>query len=298
MVAAARGREGHFVEAMKRLGAISFYVTLVMALAGTVGQGLANTRHVPMSSTRAYFVRAYAMVIAGETLAPQCKMLRPWQEQNLRRHANKLRALMAQRLPVEDVNQAKRIASELVDRHSDCGASALSIVDDSLFAAHGLVYSRAEGTEPQSLAPELKEFLAWARSEIETSKPKEPVVVAKAEKKAKRPPSRKFKRYRASVEAYYLERRCKHLSKRAARSYWKLIARAHKKAVVAFGAEKVSAVQNRAERKAKRKARRCGSNTRSQVMAGYRSLRKTPKRQTFRASLTLTSRSRESFLGR
>ncbi|MCP5081519.1 MAG: hypothetical protein GY948_07460 [Alphaproteobacteria bacterium] len=284
---------------MKRLYAISFYVTLVMALAGTVAQSLANTRHVPMSSTRAYFVRAYAMVIAGETLAPQCKMLRPWQQQNLRRHANRLRALMAQRLPVEDVNQAKRIASELVDRHSNCGASARSIVDDSLFAAHGLVHSRAEGTEPQSLPPDLKEFLAWAKSEIETRKPKKPVVVAKAKKtKAKRPPSRKFKRYRASVEAYYLERHCKHLSRRAARSYWKLIARAHKKAVVSFGTAKVSAVQRRAERNSKRKARRCGSNTRSQVMAGYTSMQTKPKRQALRASLTLTSRSPEDFLGR
>ncbi|NNF77717.1 MAG: hypothetical protein HKN05_06775 [Rhizobiales bacterium] len=269
-----------------------------MALAGTVAQSLASTQHVPMTSTRAYFVRAYALVIAGETLAPQCKILRPWQQQNLRRHANKLRALMALRLPVEDVNQAKRIASELVDRHSNCGASALSIVDDSLFAAHGLVYSRAEGTQPQALGPEFEEFLTWAKSEIETSKPKTPVVVAKVKKKAKQPPSKKFKRYRASVEAYYLERYCKHLSRKAARSYWKLIARAHKKAVVSFGAAQVSAVQSRAERKAKRKARSCGGNTRSQVMAGYRSLRAKPKRQPFRASLTLTSRSPEAFLER
>lgn len=284
---------------MKRLYALSFCVTLVMTITGMVAQGLANTQHVPMSSTRAYFVRAYAMVIAGETLAPQCKMLRPWQEHNLRRHANKLRALMAQRLPVEDVNQAKRIAAELVDRHSNCGASARSIVDDSLFAAHGLVYSRAEGTEPQSLAPELKEFLTWAKTEIEASKPKQPiVVVAPGKKKTKRPPSAKFKRYQASVEAYYLERHCKHLSRRAARSYWKLVARAHKKAVAAFGATKVSAVQRRAERNAKRKARRCGSNTRAQVMAGYTSMQKKPKRQAFRASLTLTSRSPEDFLGR
>ena len=283
---------------MKGLGAIGVCLTVMVMLAGMVAESQANTRHVPMSSTRAYFVRAYAMVIAGETLAPQCKMLRPWQLQTLQRHANKLQALMAQRLPMEDLNQAKRIASELVDRHSDCGTSALSIVDDSLFAAHGLVYSRAEGTEPQSLSPEMKEFLIWARSEIETQKPKLPIIVTVARDKPKRPASAKFRRYQASVEAYYLERRCKHLGRRAARSYWKLVTRAHKSAVAKFGAERVAAVQKSAARAAKRKARRCGRTTRSQVIAGYTSMRNKPKRQVFRASLTLNSRTPEDLLGR
>lgn len=284
---------------MKRLCAINFWVLVSLVVATMAAPALANTGPGPMTSTRAYFVRAYAMVIAGEALADQCKMLRTWQRQSLKRHAKTLRAKMVQRLPVADVNQARRIARDLVDRHSDCEASARSIIDDSLFAAHGLVYSRAEGTEPEEITPELKEFLTWAKAEMETAKPKTPAVVA-AKKKAK--PKRKvgagFKRYRTTVEAYYLERRCKHLSRANAKAYWKLVTRAHKRAVAQFGAARVSAVQRDAARSARRKARRCGRGTKAQVVAGFGLIRKKPKARSLRASLTLTSRSHDDFRGR
>ncbi len=285
---------------MKRLYAIRLCILVGSVLASTSTQSLANTAPGPMASTRAYFVRAYAMVIAGEALAEQCKMLRTWQRQSLRRHAKTLQGQMVQHLPVEDVNQARRIARDLADRHSDCQASARSIIDDSLFAAHGLVHSRAEGTEPQAITPELQEFLSWAKAEIETRKPKKLVVVSaeKKKKKPKRRPSAGFKRYKTTVEAYYLERRCKHLSRSDAKAYWKLVTKAHKKALAKFGAARISAVQSNASKSAKRKARKCGRSTRAQVVAGYGLVRKKPKRRSFRASLTLTSRSDDDFLGR
>ncbi len=282
---------------MKRLFTIKLCIALVMVVMGMAAQSVANTRHAPLTSARAYFIRAYAIVIAGETLAPQCNLLSNWQQLNLDRHANTLRALMAERLPVEDINQAKRIASDLVDRHSNCDTSARAIVDDSLFAAHELVHSRAAGTEPQSVGPDLKEFLAWAKAEIEAHKSKPVVRIVTAPKKRKKPKqqSASFRRFKSTVQAYYVERRCKHLGRRAAKSYWRGIARAHKKAVAKFGAERVSVVQKQAERAAKRKARRCGSKTRAQVMAGYSLIKRRTKAQSFRASLTLKSRSTEGF---
>lgn len=285
---------------MTRFSSIGVWAFTVTAIVGMAAESLATPQHAPMTSARAYFIRAYALVIAGETLAPQCDLLQAWQTQNLRRHANSLRALMAQRLPVEDINQAKRIASELVDRHSSCDTSARAIVDDSLFAAHALVHSRAEGTEPQSIDPEMKEFLAWARTEIEAAKHKQVVNIVTAPKR-KNPtprPTAGFNRFKTIVTAYYLERRCKHLGRKAAKSYWKAVTRAHKKAVAKFGADEVGALQKNAERTAKRKAHRCGQSTRKQVVAGYALTRPKPQARSFRASLTVKRRSHEAFLGR
>ncbi|MEM8646292.1 MAG: hypothetical protein AAGF86_08095, partial [Pseudomonadota bacterium] len=246
-----------------------------------------------MTSTRAYFVRAYALVIAGDALAAQCPMLRAWPHGRLKRHAKTLRALMAERLPIADMNQAKRIARDLTDRHSGCNDSARSIIDDSLFAAYGLVHSRAEGTEAHIIPPELRDFLAWAQGEIDARKPTRPVIVTAKKKKA--PPKRRlgasFKRYKASVEAYYLERRCKHLRRSDAKAYWRLVTKAHKQAVAKYGAGPVSKVQSAAARKAKAKANRCGRRTRAQVLAGYGLLQKKRKPRRLRASLTLNSRS-------
>lgn len=286
---------------MKRFCATKICVILSLTLAGLFSQAQANTTSSgSLTTTRAYFVRAYALVIAGDALATQCPMLRAWPHGRLKRHAKTLRALMADRLPIEDMNQAKRIARDLADRHSDCNPSARSIIDDSLFAAYGLVHSRTEGTEPHIIPPELKDFLAWAQREIDTRRPKPPVIAAAKKKKAK--PKRRlgarYKRYKASVEAYYLERRCKHLSRTDATAYWRLVTKAHKRAVANFGADQVSRVQSTAARKAKAKANRCGRHTRAQVLAGYGLLQKTRKARSFRASLTLKSRNNDDFRGR
>ncbi len=286
---------------MKRFCATNICVILCFALAGLMSQAQASTTAPDgMASTRAYFVRAYALVIAGDALAAQCPMLRAWPQGRLKRHAKTLRALMADRLPIADMNQAKRIARDLTDRHSDCNNSARSIIDDSLFAAYGLVHSRAEGTEAHIIPPELKDFLAWAQGEIDGRRPKRPAIAAA--KKQKTPPKRRssagFKRYKASVEAYYLERRCKHLRRSDATAYWRLVTKAHKRAVAKYGAGEVSKVQSAAARKAKAKANRCGRRTRAQVWAGYGLLQKKRKPRRLRASLTLNSRSADDFLGR
>ncbi|MEM8688751.1 MAG: hypothetical protein AAGF81_15570 [Pseudomonadota bacterium] len=286
---------------MKRFGATNICVILCLALAGLMSQALATaTSPGSMTTTRAYFVRAYALVIAGDALATQCPMLRAWPQERLKRHAKTLRALMAERLPIEDVNQAKRIALDLTDRHSSCDDSARSIIDDSLFAAYGLVHSRAEGTEAHIVPPELKDFLAWAQIEIDARRPKPPAIVTAKKKKAprKRRLDAGFKRYKASVEAYYIERRCKHLRRSDATAYWRLITKAHKRAVAHYGAKPVSRVQSAAARKAKAKANRCGKHTRAQVLAGYGLLNKKRKPRRLRASLTLNSRSADDFQGR
>ncbi len=285
---------------MKRLCAIGICMTLAMAWTTLATPAWAVSGQEFVSNARAYFVRAYAMVMAGDMLAPQCNMLGTWQRETLRRNAKKLKAVMTQRLPFAAVNQAERIASDLISRHSDCGTGATSIVNDSLFAAHGLLFSRAEGTHPDEMPPELQEFLVWAKAEMAQRKPKAKRAPAKVarKKRPKRRSGKKFRRFQASLEAYYLERQCKHLSRKAARAYWKRIKRAHKAAVSAFGARKVSAVQRRAERLAKRKASRCGRKTRAQVMAGVAPSQKKRKGKRLRASLTLNSRSPEAFLGR
>ncbi len=79
-------------------------------------------------------------------------------------------------------------------------------------------------------------------------------------------------RYKSQTRAYYLQRRCNHLSYKQALRFWKLIAAQHGRMVKRFGANAVV----RADRQARSSARRarCGVRTKQQVIAGLRGIRR------------------------
>jgi hypothetical protein len=74
-------------------------------------------------------------------------------------------------------------------------------------------------------------------------------------------------RYRQQAFAYYLERRCRHLPARQARSFWLSIVRQHKAALRRDGGRKVAAALRRAEASAE--STPCGLESRRIVRAGY-----------------------------
>lgn len=73
--------------------------------------------------------------------------------------------------------------------------------------------------------------------------------------------------YRSVVTAYYVERRCRHLSKPQADRFWRAIVRIHKSTVLHSGAGAVSRVMRRAERAAGSVS--CGHDSTVMVKAGF-----------------------------
>lgn len=78
-------------------------------------------------------------------------------------------------------------------------------------------------------------------------------------------------RFRSQTRAYYLQRRCNHLSYNQALRFWELIAAQHDRMIRKYGAGAVS----RAQRQARSAARgpRCSPSTKRQVNAGLRGIR-------------------------
>ncbi|MGH6853890.1 MAG: hypothetical protein ACREDX_00315 [Aestuariivirga sp.] len=73
--------------------------------------------------------------------------------------------------------------------------------------------------------------------------------------------------YATAVNAYYAERKCRHLSAKQDMRYWKAIGRLHRRTVAQNGAAAVAPVMRGAERSAN--AQSCGNNTRMIVQAGF-----------------------------
>lgn len=76
-------------------------------------------------------------------------------------------------------------------------------------------------------------------------------------------------RYRRVTEAYYLERRCQHLSRPKAVRFWKKIVASHNAVLRKYTTMQVSKAKSGAERAA-RGWGSCGSRTAKIVLAGYR----------------------------
>jgi len=77
-------------------------------------------------------------------------------------------------------------------------------------------------------------------------------------------------RYRRVTEAYYLERRCQHLSRPKAVQFWKRIVSSHNAVLKKYSSAQVSKAKSGAERAARNRGI-CGSRTARIVKAGYRS---------------------------
>lgn len=75
-------------------------------------------------------------------------------------------------------------------------------------------------------------------------------------------------RYRRVTEAYYLERRCQHLSRSKAVRFWKRIVSSHNAVLRKYSALQVSKAKTGAERAARDRGS-CGARTARIVKAGY-----------------------------
>ncbi len=79
-------------------------------------------------------------------------------------------------------------------------------------------------------------------------------------------------RFKSQTRAYYIQRRCNHLSYNKALRFWELIAVQHDRMIRRYGSGAVSRAQRQA-RSAARRAR-CSAATKQQVSAGLRGVRR------------------------
>ena len=86
----------------------------------------------------------------------------------------------------------------------------------------------------------------------------------------------KLRRFTMQTQAYYIQRRCRHLPYAQDLSFWKMIAASHKRLVRTLGSGPVSRAQRRAKSAAHRA--RCGHKTEKQVIAGLRGVRRDVQR--------------------
>ena len=216
-----------------------------------------------------YFVKSYAHVLAGRAIDQHCRFFNPWQKDLLRRHSKSLEPIMGQRLTTKGRNQVLQISNKLILEHADCGEEARSVADASLFSAHALLFGRPPGLVEGELDPDTQSFLDWARGEIaaheERRARRRAAIVRQKQERAEQ-----YLHFTASTEGYYVERLCQHLRGNDTRTYWQIIADAHKQAVAQHGVHKVKKIQAKAVELAKTQARKCGTETRKLVMEGFK----------------------------
>ena len=246
---------------------VAFGLTLLAPISAVFGNQSDPTGGSPEPAR--YFVKSYAHVLAGGAIDKHCKFFNPWQKELLKRHAKALEPVMGQRLTTQSRNQVLEISNKLILDSADCGDEARATADSSLFSAHALLFGRPPNLVEGELNGEMKSFLDWARAEIAAHEERRARRLAEiARQKQER--ANQYLHFTASTEGYYVERLCQHLGGNDTRTYWKIIADAHKAAVAQHGVRKVKKIQAKAVELAKAQSRKCGAESRKLVIEGFK----------------------------
>jgi hypothetical protein len=136
----------------------------------------------------------------------------------------------------------------------------------------------SETREEVLLSLQLAQDYADARSEVAAVAPPQPEIAPPASEPARALPNEPVLaealiRFGEQTRAYYLQRRCGHLSYRQDYHFWQLIAHQHAQLLRRFGASAIRRMQREAEESANGDAYACGGQTRTMVRAGYSAIR-------------------------
>jgi hypothetical protein len=152
-----------------------------------------------------------------------------------------------------------------------CDAQAQAEVEDTLSAAREAVVASELRTasldEPQKLEEKSNKD---KKLTVETAPPKK--LDPKPAQTAAKQPKGQVGSYEREALAYYVDRRCGHLSQGDANRFWQKIVARHKIALSRYGASAVRTALKQAEAAAASK--RCGSQTASLVKGSYDALRR------------------------
>jgi hypothetical protein len=167
--------------------------------------------------------------------------------------------------------------SEL-SRYADRARAAATAQSSALAARGGAAAGMSEGRASgcsEDLRADVRETLEAARAaaaEANRASAPRPASAALAAGGRDDPPAtvRGLGFYASVVGAYYLERRCRSLSRSDAERFWKGVVRIHREAMAEHGQAAVARVMLKAERDAAASA--CGSRAIARIGRGYEQL--------------------------
>jgi hypothetical protein len=159
------------------------------------------------------------------------------------------------------ITRAAIAVGEAEGRKASCNDTARKDVGETLAAARQAVGAADSGPRQAAAEPATTPAPAPAPAEP-------PPAPLAAERVASGAMVGGLGYYAGQVKAYYVERKCMHLSARQDDRYWRAIGRIHTATVARNGASAVAPVMRRAEAQARQLA--CGSNSLRMVEAGYR----------------------------
>lgn len=202
---------------------------------------------------------AVKLLAQSRTADAKCHHLSSQEHAELDDYVAKAEIAAATMTTAAEAQSARRSGSKL-GKEMACGQTSHDLVRATLDAARrAMVAARAQRKQKTIVQRKPRQ-----PRQLQASIAKQPEI-----KVVKAGGSSSLTRYRRITEAYYLERRCQHLSRPNAVRFWKKIVSSHNAVLKKYSKSQVSKAKSGAERAA-RSWGKCGSRTAQIVKAGYR----------------------------
>lgn len=182
----------------------------------------------------------------------KCRVLPAAEADELASYLARAEIAAAGRSPVSEVQSAMSLGKTL-GAGSDCSTNTTGEVKATLDAARQAMAAAKSAPEPEGV------------DVVEA-----PVEPERRAVPAPRPRNATLAEYGRQAFAYFVERRCEHLSRRDIRAFWAAVVREHRAALSAYGRGAVVRTVKRAQADAD--ATECGARSRQIVRAEYTKL--------------------------
>ncbi|HFC04795.1 MAG TPA: hypothetical protein ENJ55_03735 [Rhizobiales bacterium] len=203
---------------------------------------------------------AVKLLAESRTIDAKCNYLSSREHSELNDYVAKAEIAAATMTSAPEAQSARRTGNKL-GKASVCGRTSEELVRATLDAARrAMVAARSQRKARTVARRQPRQQKRLVRIQPETRSSTRIATVSN-------PTS--LTRYRRMTEAYYLERRCQHLSRPEAVRFWKRVVASHNAVLQKYSVSQVSKAKSGAERAA-RGWGRCGSRTARIVQAGYR----------------------------
>lgn len=199
---------------------------------------------------------AVELLARSEAIDVKCQHLSSAEHQELRDYVARAEVAVASQTSAERAGVALSKGAA-AGNATACGRESEITVRATMDAARRAI-TASRNSQPQQVAA--------------PAKPKKQQVALRTSEPAPRATG-KTARYTRLAAAYYVERRCKHLSHAQAVDFWKRIVRMHKAVLSSHGPDALTRAKSRAIAKAG-SMRRCNSNSAKLVRASYRAIKR------------------------
>ena len=212
-------------------------------------------------------VAALELLARGKAADARCHILFPNERDELSGYLARAEIAAAERMSV-GVAQAAIASGKAAGASSLCDTHAAVQLRATLEAAR----EATSGTTEPDADLASTEPPARKTKPIVEAQPRKRLFSFKPEKQAVALPVKgALQRYAREAAAYYADRKCRHLSSKAANAFWSSIVIRHRAAVAAHGSNAVAAVLSNAQAQANNWG--CGRQANAAIGDGYASIR-------------------------